>query len=328
MKLLFLFLDGVGLGSADGNINPLARVSMPFLQELLEGRRLLHRAAPYEGRLASLQALDATLGVAGLPQSASGQATLLTGLNIPGLIGYHYGPKPNPPIAAHIKNGTLFSRLRQAQRRAALLNAYPPRYFHAIQSGRRLYSAIPLAVTAAGLPLFNAEDLFAARAFSADFTGEAWRSMLGFPQAPLWSPQEAGRRMAEQAAAYDFSFFEYWASDYAGHKQDMEWALRQLETLDGLLQGLCEARPDDLLILITSDHGNLEDLSTRHHTLAPVPLLLIGPPQARQAFQDAQDLTHLAPLILRLLTGTEEPGGGWTIDGEQRTGGQYGMRYT
>ncbi len=301
MKLLFLFLDGVGLGSADESINPFARASMPFLQELLGGRRLLRASAPYEDRLASLQALDATLGVPGLPQSASGQASLLTGLNIPRLIGYHYGPKPNPPIANYLKKGTLFSRLRQAQRQIALLNAYPPRYFQAIQSGRRLYSAIPLAVTSAGLPLFGVEHLFAGRALSADFTGEAWRSMLGFPQAPLWSPQEAGRRMAQLAAEYDFSFFEYWASDYAGHKQDMEWAVRQLETFDGLLQGLCEARPDDLLILITSDHGNLEDLSTRHHTTAAVPLLLIGPPQARQALRHAEDLTHLAPAIYQML---------------------------
>ncbi len=301
MKILFLFLDGIGLGTDDVNLNPLSRAPMPFLQKLLGGRRLLLNDAPYEGEQASLFALDARLGMPGLPQSATGQATLLTGLNIPQLIGYHYGPKPNPEIAAYLTNGNLFSHLHSQGQRVALLNAYPPRYFQGIQSGRRLYSAIPLAVTAAGLPLFGVEELLSARALSADFTAEAWRSMLGFPQAPVRSPRQAGHLMAELASEYDFSFFEYWASDYAGHKQDMEWAVRQMETFDGLLQGLCENQPADLLILITSDHGNMEDLSTRRHTLAPVPLLLIGPSAARAAFRSATDLTHLAPAIHSLL---------------------------
>ncbi len=301
MKILFLFLDGIGLGTDNPNTNPLSRANMPFLQALLDDRRLLLTSAPYEGEHASLFALDARLGIPGLPQSATGQATLLTGRNIPQMIGYHYGPKPNPEIAAHLTNGNLFSHLRSAGRRTALLNAYPPRYFQGIQSGRRLYSAIPLAVTAAGLPLFGVEELFSARALSADFTAEAWRSMLGFPEAPVRSPREAGHLMAELASEYDFSLFEYWASDYAGHKQDMEWAVRQMEIFDELLQGLCEDQPTDLLILITSDHGNMEDLSTRRHTLAPVPLLLIGPFAARAAFRAATDLTHLAPTIRSIL---------------------------
>nr|BAL58284.1 hypothetical conserved protein [uncultured Chloroflexota bacterium] len=305
MRLLFLFLDGLGLGSNDPTRNPLARASMPFLSGLLGGKALVRAAAPYEGKWASLLALDACLGVEGLPQSATGQATLLTGQNIPQIIGYHYGPKPNAEIAGRLKQENLFLRLTARGQRAALLNAYPPRYFQGILSGRRLYSAIPLSVIAAGLPLFGVEEFFAARALSADFTGEAWRSLLGFPQAPLRTAQEAGALMAQLASEYTFSLFEYWASDYAGHRQDMEWALSQLQTLDGLLQGLCEAAPSDLLILITSDHGNLEDLSTRRHTTAPVPLLLIGPPQARTAFHHATDLTHIAPAIEKLL-GTEQ----------------------
>jgi hypothetical protein len=30
---------------------------------------------------------------------------------------------------------------------------------------------------------------------------------------------------------YDFSFFEYWASDYAGHKQQMETAVGLMEVV-------------------------------------------------------------------------------------------------
>jgi 2,3-bisphosphoglycerate-independent phosphoglycerate mutase len=303
MRVLFIFLDGVGLGADDPEINPFARAIMPTLEGLLGGRKLLAGSAPLSADRASLLALDASLGVDGLPQSATGQAVLLTGLNIPALIGEHYGPKPNPAVARYLQDGTLFSRLKQGGKSAALLNAYPPRYFDGVDSGKRLYSSIPLAVTSAGIPLFKKADLFAGRALSADFTGEGWTQMLGFPDAPVLTPFAAGRQLAGLAQAYDFSFFEYWASDYAGHKQDMPWAMRQLDVLDGVLNGLLDAWDDSAgLVLITSDHGNMEDLSTRRHTPAAVPGLLIGAPEARTAFaSNLKDLTGVAPAIWRCI---------------------------
>ena len=303
MRVLFIFLDGVGLGANEPEINPFARATMPTLEGLLGGRKLLAGSAPLSADRASLLALDASLGVDGLPQSATGQAVLLTGLNIPALIGEHYGPKPNPAVTRYIQEGTLFSRLKQGGKSAALLNAYPPRYFDGVDSGKRLYSSIPLAVTSAGIPLFKKADLFAGRALSADFTGEGWTQMLGFPDAPVLTPFAAGQQLAGLAQAYDFSFFEYWASDYAGHKQDMPWAMRQLDVLDGVLNGLLDAWDDSAgLVLITSDHGNMEDLSTRRHTPAAVPGLLIGSPEARTAFaSNLKDLTGVAPAIWRCI---------------------------
>lgn len=300
MRVLFIFLDGVGLGADDPAINPFARVEMPNLQDLLGGRKLLAASAPFIGERATLLAIDAALGVDGLPQSATGQAVLLTGVNIPAEIGEHYGPKPNPAVAKYLLNGNLFSQLKQANRKAALLNAYPPRYFHGVDSGKRLYSSIPLAVTSAGLPLFTKDDLFAGRALSADFTGSGWRKMLGFPDAPVLEPGAAGKRLAQLANQYDFSLFEYWASDYAGHKQDMKWAVEQLEVFDGVLGGLLEGWKDvPGIVLITSDHGNMEDLSTRRHTDAKVPVLLIGPSEARAAF--ASSLTDLTGIHDRIM---------------------------
>lgn len=299
MRIFFLFLDGVGLGADDPAINPLAAVSLPHLSELLGGRRLTIDAAPAETSRATLLALDACLGVAGTPQSATGQATLLTGRNVPGEIGYHYGPKPNEAVADYLRNGNLFRTLQEAGRRAALLNAYPPTYFEAIRSGRRLYSAIPLAVTSAGLPLKTAADLYAGRAIVADFTGRGWRERLNLTDTPLLTPAEAGRRLAELAAQHDFSFFEYWPSDYAGHHQDWNEARALLTDLDEVLGGLVAAWDDAGLILITSDHGNLEDLGTRGHTMNPVPALVIGAEPARRAFcARLRTLADVAPAIL------------------------------
>jgi hypothetical protein len=300
MRVLFLFLDGIGLGEDNPETNPFARVRMPNLNRLLDGRSLLKDSAPFHGEYASLLAVDPAVGVSGLPQSATGQAILLTGKNIPAELGYHYGPKPNPEVAAFLKEETLFSDFTKAGKKAALLNAYPPRYFDGVDSGKRLYSSIPLAVTNAGIPLFRHDDLYAGQALSADFTGEGWRTMLGYIDAPVMDPHQAGQKLAALAKEYDFSLFEYWASDYAGHKQQMDEAIRLMESFDGVLGGLVESWDDDGLVLVTSDHGNMEDLSTRKHTDADVPALVIGNKTARDRFtQDMKGLTDIAPAIRR-----------------------------
>ena len=307
MRVLFIFLDGIGLGENNPETNPFARARMPRLSSLLDGGTLLKECAPFHGEQASLVAVDPAVGVPGLPQSATGQAILLTGINIPAELGYHYGPKPNPDVAAYLKEATLFSRFAKEGRKAALLNAYPSRYFDGIDSGKRLYSSIPLAVINAGLPLFRHDDLFAGRALSADFTGEGWRTMLGFREAPLMDAHQAGAKLASLAGSYDFSLFEYWASDYAGHKQQMDNAVQQMETFDSVLGALVDAW-DDGLILVTSDHGNMEDLSTRKHTGADVPALVIGEKALREQFvRELNALTQIAPAIWKTVM-QGEPG--------------------
>jgi len=301
MRILFIFLDGIGLGQNNLETNPFSRARMPNLSRLLNGRALIQESAPYHGEQASLVAVDPNVGVSGLPQSATGQAMLLTGKNIPAELGYHYGPKPNPDVAAYLKDDTVFSNLAKAGKKTALLNAYPPRYFDGIDSGKRIYSSIPMAVTNAGIPLFRHDDLFDGRALSADFTGEGWRTMLGFIDSPVMDANEAGRKLAAVAKEYDFSLFEYWASDYAGHGQEMDTAVRLMETFDGVLGGLVEEWKDGL-ILVTSDHGNMEDLSTRRHTDAPVPALVIGDKAAREEFtRELKSLTDIAPAIWKIV---------------------------
>jgi hypothetical protein len=332
MQFLFLFLDGVGLGRDDPDTNPFARAHMPNVENILGGARLLlgtlSHAVPgdfqrYRTERADLLQLDANLGIPGLPQSASGQATLLTGTNVPAALGYHYGPKPNPPVAEFLNNGNIFKTVMKSGLRAGFLNAYPPRYFSAIESGRRLYSAIPLAVIRAGLALKTASDLMNGQAISADLTAQGWRSNLGLPETPTLTPAQAGEKLTMLARDYHFAFFEFWLTDYAGHGQKMDEACTLLETFDQALGGLFNSWDDQKgLILLTSDHGNLEDLSTRKHTYNPVPALLVGGQALRERFiqyaeesarrrfegQDHRnetplscDLTDIAPAILRSL---------------------------
>ena len=302
-RLLMLFMDGVGLGDPNPERNPLAAARMPTLAYLLDGRRLTLDCVPFEGESASLVAVDACLGMPGLPQSASGQAALLTGRNVPAEIGGHYGPKPNPAITSILQEDNLFLQARARGWTAGLLNAYPPRYFDAIRTRHRIYSSIPLAATAAGIPLRTSDDLRQGSALSADFTGEGWLAQPGFPPAPTYTPSAAGRLWGTLSRQVDMAWFDYWLSDYAGHRGTPTQAVELLESLDAVLGGLLQTwdHASDLIVM-TSDHGNLEDLHARGHTRNPVPGLVIGPRRARQDLLDGlQDLTDFAPAILRAL---------------------------
>jgi 2,3-bisphosphoglycerate-independent phosphoglycerate mutase len=297
---LIFFMDGVGLGDGDPAVNPFLTAAMPHLTGLIGPNWFLRREPLYAAR-ASLVPTDAGLGVPGRPQSATGQATILTGKNVSQLVGEHYGPKPNAAVASIIEQGTLFHEVVAQGDRAALLTPYPQGYFDSIDSGRRIYSAVPLAAVHAGLSLMTADDLRTGRAVSPDFTATGWRDYLGYQDVPVLTPAEAGEQIAQLARQYRFSFFEHWPSDRAGHRGSLTQAANHLSLIDAVLGGLLAHWEDEKgLLLITSDHGNIEEKNQRQHTLNPVPTILVGPAHAQLAAQ-IHDLTDLAAVIRRAL---------------------------
>ena len=304
--VLFVFVDGVGLGRDEVASNPFTRANTPCLDGLLGPGWYATQDTILGRDDASLAVTDALLRVPGRPQSATGQAALLTGRNVPREIGRHYGPKPTPEIAAILNNGNLFCSVRRMGGRVAFLNPYPPRFFEGIQSGRRLLSAFPHAATAAGLSLLTEKELNAGRAVSPDLTGEGWRRQLGFETMPVLTAYQAGERLAQLAKKAQFTAFEHWPTDFAGHRQEWDQAVELIERLDAMVAGIVARwRPGDGLVLITSDHGNLEDLSVRTHTLNPVPTILIGDRHAELA-QRIQELTDVKPVVLAALGDTED----------------------
>lgn len=316
-----MFLDGVGLGPDDPEVNPFARAPMPNLATLLGGHKIIadgkffdDEPGPYlvDTEYASLLTLDACLGVEGLPQSATGQASLFSGVNVSGQLGAHEGPKPTPPIMDLIRRGTLITQLHDRGKTASLLNAFPPRYFESIENGYHLPGVIAFSVNQAGFHLKGQADLYAGDAISADFTAEGWRSHLGYQDTPVLTPIQAGERLSLLAHQSDLSIFEYWLTDVAGHHQDMPAACSLLEILDAVFGSLLRTWDyENGLILLTSDHGNVEDLSTRRHTRNHVPLLVIGMPGLRASFirqldlarglRKEPDLTDIAPSILHFI---------------------------
>ncbi|NDJ53707.1 MAG: metalloenzyme domain-containing protein [Chloroflexi bacterium] len=304
MHILFLFLDGIGLGPADPTTNPFVAASVPTLRSLAGGQAWTQHAVQTNTNRALFIPTDANLGVSGRPQSATGQGTILTGVNIPAELGYHYGPRPNDAIVDIVQRDTLIKKLTARNLETTLLNAYPPPFFAAIESGKRRPSSAQLALLAAGVRFRGMDDLREGKALHVDFTGQLWHEHIRAENpewaVPVISPQEAGQRIVSMAREADFTFFDNWLTDYIGHRGTLKDAIDQLQTLDAVLAAILDAWADDEgLIILTSDHGNMEEMGHRKHTENLVPTVVIG--SQRDAFADGlSDLSDFAPRILEV----------------------------
>lgn len=301
MSVLFVFVDGVGAGGRDPDRNPLARGDF-LLARFEDGSG---EPLPGGGR-ATLA--DATLGVPGRPQSATGQTTILTGENAPGLLGRHLLGFPNGALRELLARRSVFRVLAEAGRRAAFANAYPVAYLRALgleaegepelALGRRRAraSATTVAYAAGGGRFRTWADARAGRGVVHDITGR--RARAHGADVPVREPAEAAEILRGLARGHDLTVFEFFETDEAGHARSMEAALDALGRVDALLRALVAGLgPDDSLV-VASDHGNVEDLSTRNHTCAPVPVLGFG--RAAAQVDGVRDLTDLAPLLARL----------------------------
>jgi hypothetical protein len=284
VRIALLFVDGVGVGRQAPDVNPLARGEF-LLSQFLDGPGT---ALPG----GELSLLDATFGMAGRPQSASNQTALLTGLPAPRLVGRHVLGYPDAALRALLAQHSVVKRLVEAGRTATFVNAYPAGYLAALglphaQGGaqdvdipprarRRLKpSASTAAFAAGGVPLRTLDALRAGEALAHDVTG-ARAGERGL-QVPVRTPREAAHIFWHLAQGMDFTLFEHFTADEAGHAQDAVAALEALATFDAFVREVLASRPPDARVLVTSDHGNVEDLRTRNHTRAPVPLLAFPP---------------------------------------------------
>jgi 2,3-bisphosphoglycerate-independent phosphoglycerate mutase len=301
--ILFLFVDGIGLGDDDSETNPFSIAEMPTLISLTNGKRWLKDTGKQVSSDAIFIPTDPRLGVAGRPQSGSSHAVIVTGKNVPEMLGRHYGPLPNEPIRNLLDKDNFFITVKQRGGQAGLLSAYPPRRLAGIASGKRLPSSIQYAAIASGQNLFTKDDVIAGYALTAEYTTQSWQEYLGIDNLPSYSPQEAGRKLAQLSRNYDFAFHSQWMSDYIGHRGTIEQASSLLEKFDRVVAGvLDEWQDDEGLIIITSDHGNMEAMAHRKHTENDVPTLIIG--KGKEDFADGfGQLLDFVPRMERYLFG-------------------------
>jgi hypothetical protein len=306
-------MDGVGIGPPDPDINPFLQARLPILRTLLHDRipvlgddSGIH-ASPTASTLdqsgaswpeGSACPLDPLMGVDGSPQSGTGQTALLTGENAAALYGRHFGPWIPVPLRPLMLERNVLSRALALGISCAFANAYPRKYHHLAWSKRP--AGPPLAAHGAGLLDRHEDHLAQGTAVSSEILNTAWRAQLGFTHLPKITPAEAGRNLARISEGVGLTFFAHYSTDTAGHERNMEVAVGALERVDAFLGGLVPALPPETLLVLASDHGNIEDIS-QGHTRNPVLCILLGP-GAEGLAQGISRITDVPGLILDLLT--------------------------
>jgi 2,3-bisphosphoglycerate-independent phosphoglycerate mutase len=307
-RVLLFFIDGLGIGKR-GPQNPFDGLTdtapLAVFQEEIVGAALVaacDRAGtspaptmPFDGIVVPT---DARLGIEGRPQSASGQTTILTGVNAPEIIGAHKQGFPNPPLLDIIREHSIFLQLKnKGIESITFANTYTKKFF---ERRPRWISATTAAVEAAGLRFNVVEDLRAGRAVYHDFTNATL--LERGESAALRSPDEAGRVLASIVSSHRFTLYEYFITDKIGHAQDYAEARRALPMLAQLIRTLL-ANLDlkKTTVILTSDHGNIEDLSVRNHTLNKVPTIVWGRNQEMIASR-ISSLVDITPAIVETLT--------------------------
>jgi 2,3-bisphosphoglycerate-independent phosphoglycerate mutase len=157
----------------------------------------------------------------------------------------------------------------------------------------------PLAALGAGVLNRHTAALERGEAVASEITNDGWHHTLGRTSVPLIPAEQAGRNLAGIAAGHHLTLFAHYATDYAGHRRDMGGAVQALERLDSFLGGVLEGLPRDVLLVMVSDHGNIED-TTAGHTRNPALGLVAGQGHALLS-RRMQSLVDVAPMILDVL---------------------------
>ncbi len=294
MRVLLVLLDGVGAGARDAAINPLMRDGIRFLANFEDDPS--GKPVARDGFFAPL---DACLGVEGLPQSATGHTALLTGVNASARLGRHLPGFPNAKLNAILREDSILLRLAAMGRRVAFVNAFRPRFF---EMGDAVWRRPLSSSTNAnfGLPFRTLDDLRSGRAVYHDITN---RDLIERDfDVPGRTPEESGVILANLAEESDFTFFEFFRTDFAGHSQDHEFAHDEIARFELFLEAVLAATDlESTLVIVAADHGNLEDLSFRGHTRNPAQGLVFGA-GAGEAVVSLTSLVDVAPLVLSILS--------------------------
>jgi len=260
MKAIYLFIDGVGLreAAADNPVNPEV---CPCLCRLIA-----RHSKP----------IDACLGMAGgPPQSATGQATMFTGINCAAAMGKHCEGFPGPALRKMIEDNNLFLQLKKRGLKVKFSDAYLVDSADEL-AARRFKSVTTVMALTTPETISTADDLAEDRAVMQDLTRETIQDR--YPDIPVISPSRAADHLFALARENDFTLFEFFQTDVSGHSLDYARACEVLRTYDRFLTSLVRyVEAAGITLVMTSDHGNIESIGERGHTTNPVPFIAVGP---------------------------------------------------
>ena len=270
-KLFVLFIDGIGLAERSEK-NPVSRL----FEKETDGFGLQIIKTPQSFSNSILCPLDATLNVKGEPQSATGQTTIFTGINAAEHLGYHLPAFPNEELVEVILERSIMKTLSEKGIRVTSANMYSEKFFEdRRESKKNRFPVSTLTIEASKSDFRMMKEYDEGKAVFADITNELIQKR-GY-DIEMISPEEAGKRISPIMKTNDFVFFEYFMTDYYGHKKNLNLVNNCISILNDFVSSVVEEM--DLAnesILVISDHGNAEDLTTGGHTFNPVPGLLIS----------------------------------------------------
>ena len=259
MKVLFLFIDGVGLRAAATD-NPVNPEVCPALCRLITKHG---------------KPIDARLGIDGPPQSATGQATMFSGVNCAAAMGKHCEGFPGPNLRKIVETDNLFKQLRERGKEVCFSDAYLVDSAEEL-AARRFKSVTTVMALTTPETIRTVDDLQNGQAVMQDLTRETIQDR--WPDIAVIPPQRAAEHLAAIVRRNDLTLFEFFQSDVAGHSMDYARACAALRTYDRFLASIVRfTEAMGVTLVMTSDHGNIENISERGHTLNPVPFVAFGP---------------------------------------------------
>ena len=291
-----VFLDGVGIGKRDFEFNPFFKYGFKSFEKIFGTIPSLENPVVKKDNIFLFPA-DATLGVNGLPQSGTGQVALFCGFNAPKFAGKHYGPYPfSTTVPILLKENILLHYKNNAG--SIFANAYPKVFFDYINSGRSRLSTTTLTNKLAGIKFNTVSDVRNGKALTAELTNERWNRKLGY-KLPVIKPKTAARRLLRIASKYKFTLYEYYLTDHLGHWRLADEFDKLYRELDEFIFTLIDEMDNKkTTLVICSDHGNLEDLSVKTHTLNPS-LTIVAGKNSEDIFRSVINITDIKPAIIK-----------------------------
>ena len=258
MSVIVIFLDGVGIGQNDSDFNPCLHSKFQFFSS--------YDNLPFNGKK---YALDARLNIDGFPQSATGQTTIYTGKNTAKLIEKHLFGFPNEKLKQLLVKDSIFKKLVSMGYRCKFINAFRPVFF----TSPELFKNIRMSATsemnrATGLSFNTLKDIINKKALYHDFTNNEIIEK-GF-QLPKYDSDLASSILVNQSNQNDLVLYEYFLTDKAGHSKDINYAISEINKVESLIYKVAEKLDGTVnSLIVCSDHGNIEDIRSKSHTLNP-----------------------------------------------------------
>jgi hypothetical protein len=304
-SIALVFVDGIGIGENSKEKNPFFSYPFQLFSQFFKEPPYKDNVPLYHQN-GALFPVDASLGVPGFPQSGTGQLSIFGGFDAINAFGGHFGPYAPVSVVSKIYESNLFLDSVKNGYSFKFLNAYPRPFYTYLNKKPKRLNVTAHCMISAGIKFNTSRQVYDKQALTAEITNYRWRQKLG-SKLPEITPEEASKIFLRNLKKSDLSVFEYYLTDYAGHRR-----------YDGKIEEICEILDRFLLntlknfdiendtFLLCSDHGNFEDISIKTHTLNPTIFIAYGK-YAKESQENITNLSEITPFIFDILKKNEKP---------------------